>query len=75
MTTWDPAQYARCSDAQMRWAEKLLSRLALTGNEVVLDLGCGDGKITAALARGVPPAFPVFYFGALFEWGTSTEDP
>jgi len=47
MTTWNPAEYARSSDAQKRWAEELPSRLDLTGSEAVLDLGCGDGKITA----------------------------
>jgi trans-aconitate methyltransferase len=54
MTTWNPAEYARSSDTQRTWAEELLSRLNLTGNEVVLDLGCGDGKITAALAQALP---------------------
>lgn len=53
MTTWNPAEYARSSDAQRRWAEELLSRLRLEGSEAVLDLGCGDGKITAALAQAL----------------------
>jgi cyclopropane fatty-acyl-phospholipid synthase-like methyltransferase len=32
----------------------LTDKLHLTGDERVLDLGCGDGKITAALAGRVP---------------------
>jgi trans-aconitate methyltransferase len=54
MATWDPAEYARSSAAQLKWANELMSRLALKGNEALLDLGCGDGKITAALAQAVP---------------------
>ncbi len=54
MATWNPAEYARSSAAQLKWANELMSRLALKGNEALLDLGCGDGKITAALAQAVP---------------------
>jgi trans-aconitate methyltransferase len=54
MTTWNPADYARHSAAQWQWAEELKSRLALSGSEALLDLGCGDGRITAALADALP---------------------
>ncbi len=54
MTTWNPAEYARNSAAQLQWAMELLSRLDLKGSEAVLDLGCGDGKITALLAQALP---------------------
>jgi trans-aconitate methyltransferase len=54
MTTWNPDEYARNSAAQKGWAEELLSGLNLEGEEAILDLGCGDGKITAALAEAVP---------------------
>ena len=46
MTIWNPAEYARNSAAQLEWANEMLSRLHLKGSEAVLDLGCGDGKIT-----------------------------
>ncbi len=51
---WNPEAYARNSAAQWQWARELLFRLALQGSEPLLDLGCGDGKITAELARAVP---------------------
>lgn len=54
MTTWNAAEYARSSTAQKKWAQEWLSRLDLNGSEAVSDLGCGDGKITAALAQAVP---------------------
>jgi trans-aconitate 2-methyltransferase len=47
---WNPEDYAQNSEAQLKWARELRSRLALRGNESVLDLGCGDGKITADFA-------------------------
>ena len=54
MHKWDPADYEKSSSAQYRWAMDLVSRLHLRGNEKVLDIGCGDGKITAQLASRLP---------------------
>ena len=51
---WDAATYDRISAPQQAWADEQLSRLTLTGDEVVLDAGCGSGKITALLADLVP---------------------
>lgn len=51
---WDAATYDRISAPQQVWAAEQLDRLALTGEEVVLDAGCGSGKITAELVRRVP---------------------
>jgi len=39
---------------QQSWARELIAKLNLRGDERILDLGCGDGKITAELARAVP---------------------
>jgi trans-aconitate methyltransferase len=52
--TWNPADYAAHSALQQSWAHELLARLNLRGNERVLDVGCGDGNITAELARALP---------------------
>jgi len=51
---WNPADYSRSSAAQQQWAEELIKKLRLSGNERVLDIGCGDGKVTAAIARSLP---------------------
>ena len=51
---WDAEQYARNSSAQFQWALELLRKLALRGDERILDIGCGDGKVTAELARRAP---------------------
>lgn len=54
MHQWDPKDYARSSGAQQSWAEELIGRLHLAGDERILDIGCGDGRVTAALAERVP---------------------
>lgn len=54
MVKWDAADYHKHSSAQQTWANELIAKLALTGTEHVLDIGCGDGKITAEIARLVP---------------------
>lgn len=47
---WDAKEYQNNSGPQKIWAEELISKLELKGNEKVLDIGCGDGKITAEIA-------------------------
>lgn len=51
---WDAQDYARHSASQLEWARQLLSKLHLKGNEYLLDLGCGDGKVTAEIAKSIP---------------------
>ncbi len=51
---WDAEQYARNSSVQFQWALELIGKLGLRGDEHVLDIGCGDGKVTAELARRTP---------------------
>ena len=54
MTEWDAQAYNRVSALQQWLAEKSLARLSLDGDERVLDLGCGDGKVTVEIARRLP---------------------
>ncbi|MBK9925372.1 MAG: methyltransferase domain-containing protein [Anaerolineales bacterium] len=48
--TWNAADYAKSSAVQQRWARELIAKMDLQGNEHLLDLGCGDGKVTAEIA-------------------------
>lgn len=51
---WDAATYDRISRPQLAWATELLGRLELRGDEVVLDAGCGSGRVTEMLADRLP---------------------
>jgi trans-aconitate 2-methyltransferase len=51
---WDAGTYDRVSAPQQRWAAEQLDRLALAGDEVVVDAGCGSGRITLELIRRLP---------------------
>ena len=53
MTEWDAAEYSRRSGLQEAMAQEVLALLDLEGSERVLDVGCGDGKITAEVAARV----------------------
>lgn len=57
MNTWNPEEYHRYSSEQQKWARELISKLHLNGTERVLDIGCGDGKVTAEIARHLPFGF------------------
>jgi trans-aconitate 2-methyltransferase len=51
---WDAITYDRVSGPQQQWAAEQLDGLELRGDEVVLDAGCGSGKVTLELAARVP---------------------
>jgi trans-aconitate 2-methyltransferase len=52
--TWDAADYAESSAGQQQWARELIAKLGLRGTERLLDVGCGDGKVTAEIAADLP---------------------
>uniref|UniRef100_B8HU85 Methyltransferase type 11 n=1 Tax=Cyanothece sp. (strain PCC 7425 / ATCC 29141) TaxID=395961 RepID=B8HU85_CYAP4 len=54
MTEWDAGAYHRESSLQEAMATEQLARLKLSGTERVLDIGCGDGRITAAISARLP---------------------
>ena len=54
MTEWHADAYAHVSALQAWLAEKSLASLPLGGHERVLDVGCGDGRISAAIAARLP---------------------
>ncbi len=51
---WNSAVYHRLSEPQVSWGKKVLSRVRLRGDEVVLDAGCGTGRLTAELLEALP---------------------
>jgi len=51
---WDSDVYHRLSGPQVSWGKRVLRRLRLRGDEVVLDAGCGTGRLTAELLGELP---------------------
>lgn len=51
---WDAATYDRIADPMARWGESVVARLPLAGDELVLDAGCGSGRVTEQLAERLP---------------------
>lgn len=51
---WDAKAYERISDPQFRWGVRVLARLPLRGDETVMDVGCGAGRLTEVLLDRLP---------------------
>ena len=51
---WDGKSYDRVSGPMEALGREVLARLELRGDEVVLDAGCGSGRITQALLERLP---------------------
>ena len=51
---WDGTSYDRISGTMEALGREVLERLQLDGDELVLDAGCGSGRITAALIERLP---------------------
>jgi trans-aconitate 2-methyltransferase len=54
---FDGEKYKQASSHQKEWGNKIISEFNFQGNEHILDLGCGDGVLTAGLAALVPDGF------------------
>jgi trans-aconitate 2-methyltransferase len=54
-TPWDARTYDESSEPQQAWAADVLARLeGIAPDAAVLDVGCGTGRVTEALAALVP---------------------
>jgi trans-aconitate 2-methyltransferase len=51
---FDGVKYEQASAHQREWGAKLITELNLLGTELILDLGCGDGTLTARIADLLP---------------------
>jgi trans-aconitate 2-methyltransferase len=54
MTEWNATDYSRHSSLQEAMAREVLASVDLADSNRILDVGCGDGKITAQIAARSP---------------------
>lgn len=54
MADWNADSYHRVAAPQTAWGRRVLSRLVLSGDERVIDAGCGSGRLTGALMTLIP---------------------
>ncbi len=54
MYQWNAEDYYKNSSGQQKLAREVIAKLDLQGEEIILDIGCGDGKVTAEIASQVP---------------------
>jgi trans-aconitate 2-methyltransferase len=54
MRDWNADVYHRVSNPQLAWGSLVLMRLPLSGDELVLDIGCGTGRLTEKLIERLP---------------------
>ncbi|MGH8428254.1 MAG: class I SAM-dependent methyltransferase [Gammaproteobacteria bacterium] len=54
MTEWDASAYQTISGLQQMVADRHLAHIEFDESECVLDVGCGNGRITAEIAARVP---------------------
>ena len=54
MYYWNPELYVSSSSAQTNQGLELLTKVFLKGNERILDIGCGDERLSAEIARNLP---------------------
>lgn len=72
MTEWNASGYSRIAQLQEKMAAEALGLLELKGTERILDVGCGNGKVTAQIAArlaggsmvGIDPSSDMIAFGS-----------
>ncbi len=51
---WNATAYHKVSGPQTSWGQKVLDRLTVNGDELVIDAGCGSGRLTGELMERLP---------------------
>jgi trans-aconitate 2-methyltransferase len=69
---WDARTYDRVSGPQLEWSAQVIDRLELRGDELVLDAGCGSGRVAEQLLERLafefPEPFDAVFSNATFHW-------
>ena len=59
MTPWDATTYEKVADPQSAWADEIIARSGIKHGDVVLDAGCGGGRVTRKLLELTPNVIAV----------------
>lgn len=59
MSPWDAATYERVADPQAAWADEIIARAGIKHGDMVLDAGCGGGRVTMKLLELTPNVIAV----------------
>jgi len=51
MCKWDAKDYQKNSIYQEKWARELIEKAGIKPGQDILDIGCGDGRLTAVIAE------------------------
>ena len=51
---WNATDYHRLSGPQVSWGKKVLAKVHLRGDEMLMDAGCGTGRLTGELLQSLP---------------------
>jgi trans-aconitate 2-methyltransferase len=49
MYKWNAEDYQNSFNEQQKWVREFIVKLELKGDERVIDIGCGDGMVTAEI--------------------------
>jgi trans-aconitate 2-methyltransferase len=59
MTPWDATTYEQVADPQAAWAREIIARAGIGPDDIVLDAGCGGGRVTQMLLELTPNVIAV----------------
>jgi trans-aconitate 2-methyltransferase len=59
VTNWDATTYEKVADPQAEWAREIVARSGIKHGDVVLDAGCGGGRVTQQLLELTPDVIAV----------------